>query len=66
MVSLKWIILETNARAENIETYFRTKGTSWLNCALRGDKAVYLVVLSQYATVIDVPGSVEGIYAFIY
>ena len=54
MVSLKWIILETNARAENIETYFRTKGTSWLNCALRGDKAVYLVVLSQYEAVLDV------------
>ena len=51
--------------------------SSWLNCALRGDEAVYLVsigqqclvlggVLSHYKAVIDAIGSVEGIEAFIY
>ena len=47
--------------------------SSWLNCALRGDEAVFwvsrgqqLAVLSQYEGVIDFIdiGSVEGIDAF--
>ena len=45
----------------------------WLNCALRGDEAVFWVsvgqqwlVLSQYEAVIDVIGLVESMFAFIY
>ena len=48
--------------------------SSWLNCALRGDEAVYwvsegqqwLAVLNQYRALFEVIGSVEGINAFIY
>ena len=50
--------------------------SSWLNCGLRDDEAVYwvsigqhgwyLAVPRQYETVIDVVGSVEGTDAFIY
>ena len=40
--------------------------SSWLNCALRDDKAVYWVSIGHYEVVaIDDPGSVEGIFAFI-
>ena len=48
--------------------------SSWLNCALRDDEAVYWVSVGHYEAVavghqllvIDDTGSVEGIYAFIY
>ena len=43
--------------------------SSWLNCALRDDKAVYWVSVGHYEAVavgIDDIGSVDGIYAFIY
>ena len=50
--------------------------SSWLNCALQDDEAVYwvskgsngwyLVVLSQYEVIIDVTGSAECTYAFIH
>ena len=47
----------------------RTRST-WLNCALRDDEAVYWVRIGHYEAVavlvIDYTGSVEGIYAFIY
>ena len=51
--------------------------SSWVNCALRGDEAVYWVSIGQqwlvlggtetlYEAVVDVIGSVEDIDAFIY
>ena len=43
--------------------------SSWLNCVLRDDEAVYWVSIGHYeavAVVIDDSWSVEGIYAFIY
>ena len=47
----------------------RTKITrsSWLNCALGDDEAVYWVSKGHYeAVAVDDTGSVEGTYAFIY
>ena len=38
--------------------------SSWLNCALRDDEAVYWVSLGHSEA--SAVGSVEGIYAFIY
>ena len=43
--------------------------SSWLNCALRDDEAVYCVSIGHYeavAVAVDDTGSVEGIHAFIY
>ena len=40
--------------------------SSWFNCALRDDDAVYWVSMRQYQLVIDDTGSVEDIHAFIY
>ena len=40
--------------------------SSWLNCALRDDEAVYWVSIGHYEVVIDDTGSVEDIHAFIY
>ena len=43
--------------------------SSWLNCALRDDEAVYWVSIGHYEAVavgIDDTGSVEDINAFIY
>ena len=40
--------------------------SSWLNCALRDDEAVYWVSMRRYQLVIDDTGSVEDIHAFIY
>ena len=34
--------------------------------SVQGSNVWYLMVLSQYEAVIDVIGSVEGIYVFIY
>ena len=38
--------------------------SSWLNCALRDDEAVYWVSIRHYEAVIDDTGSVEDIYAY--
>ena len=43
--------------------------SSWVNCALRDDEAVYCVSIGHFERwqlVLDDNGSVEGIYAFIY
>jgi len=40
--------------------------SSWLNCALRDDEAVYWVCMRRYQLVFDDTGSVEDIHAFIY
>ena len=41
--------------------------SSWLNCALRHDEAVYWVSIGHYeAVAVDDTGSVEDIHAFIY
>ena len=43
--------------------------SSWLNCALRDDEAVYWVSIGHYEAVqlvTDDTRSVERIYAFIY
>ena len=41
--------------------------SSWLNCALRDDEAVYWVSKGHYeAVAVDDTGSVGGINAFIY
>ena len=44
--------------------------SSWLNCALRDDEAVYTGLvqdtMSQQQLIIDFTGPIEGIYAFIY
>ena len=45
-----------------------TTRSSWLNCALRDDEAVYWVSIGYYEAgqlVIDDTGSVEDIHAFI-
>ena len=47
------------------ENIARTR-SSWLNCALRDDEAVYWVCMRRYQLVIDDTGSVEDIHAFIY
>ena len=49
----------------NIVSVTKTR-SSWLNCALRDDEAVYWVRIGHYEAVIDDTGSVEGMYAFIY
>ena len=48
--------------------FVRPKETrsSWLNCALRDDEAVYWVSMRRYQLVIDDTGSAEDIHAFIY
>ena len=50
-----------------INISFKTR-SSWLNCALRDDEAVYWVSIGHYEAVAagDVTWSVEGIHAFIY
>ena len=51
--------------ASFVELKFETR-SSWLNCALRDDEAVFWVSIGQKQMVIDDTGSEEGIYAFIY
>ena len=48
------------------ERKVRKTRSSWLNCALRDDDAVYLVSMRRYQLVIYDTGSVEDIHAFIY
>ena len=51
---------------ERFDTILWETRSSWLNCALRDNEAVYLVSRGHYEAVIDDTGSVKGIYAFIY
>ena len=51
--------------ASFVELKFETR-SSWLNCALRDDEAVFWVSIGQKQMVIDDTGSLEGIYAFMY
>ena len=70
-----WSFLSIPYSRGHDQSMYETR-SSWLNCGLRGDEAVYwvsigqhgwyLAVPRQYETVIDVVGSVEGTDAFIY
>ena len=52
--------------SQELESQVQTR-SSWLNCALRDDEAVYWVSTGHYEVVaVDDTGSVESICAFIY
>ena len=71
---LKLILLHASLRCRNTKSKVIQTRSSWLNCALRADEAVYWVSIGQLWLVFGgtesvwggTSWSVEGIYAFIY
>ena len=57
------LVIDDTGSVEDIHAFTRS---SWLNCALRDDEAVYWVSMRRYQLVIDDTGSVKDIHAFIY